>query len=456
MDTALKYLEENRKRHQELMFECLRMETVSAKSEKEGEIRRCGDWLVKLVADMGFENAALQETGGLPAVYADWLHAGADKPTILVYGHFDVQPPEPLDLWETPPFEPTIRDGRVFGRGTADDKCQLLIHVFALEALLKIDGKLPINIKLFFESEEEGGTGSTPKFVEEHRDLLACDAVMLSDTAWMDEENPVMMYGLRGISYFQADFKGPNRDLHSGRFGGVVQNPIEAMATVIARLHDEKGRIAVPTIYNDVVPISPEERAELAKLGDNTEETKRYLAVDALAGEEGYSPFERNWARPALDVHGIWGGYQDEGSKTVIASKCGFKASMRLVPNQEPKKVFEACKTFIEEVCPKGVQVNVEFYHGGEPLMVPIDNPYLRCAQKSLEKAFDKPALLIREGASVPITATFKDALGALPILMGFDVPTGNIHAPNENFILEHFFKGMEAALHFYRDAATV
>lgn len=453
---ALNYLEANASRHMEEMKECLRMETISADPKKEGEIKRCGEWLVKKLTVAGFENARLVPTGGLPAVYADWLHAGPDKPTFMVYGHYDVQPVDPIDLWETPPFEPTIKDGKIYGRGTADDKCQLLIHLFALEAILKTEGKLPVNVKFFLESEEEGGTGSTTRFVKENSKLLACDAVVLSDTAWVAEDVPAITYGLRGIAFFEAKVKGPNRDLHSGRFGGLVQNPLNAIASIISKFHDKDGRIPIPHFYDDVVKVSDEERQEFKKLGDNEGELKTYLDVKDLWGEKGYTTYERNWARPCLDVNGIWGGYAGEGSKTVIPSEGGFKFSVRLVPDQTPKKVEEMVIKYVKEVCPPGVEVDVQALHGGPPALVPLDNQLLQTARKAMEKGFGQPVVFVRDAASVPIVGTFKEALGAFSILMGFDIPSGNIHAPNENFKLDHFHKGMASAVHFYTDAAKV
>jgi len=452
----LNYLEANKNQHLEEMIECLKMETVSADPGKEEEIRRCGDWFVEKLKKIGFENAKLNDTGGLPAVYADWLHAGEDKPTILFYGHYDVQPAEPLDLWKTPPFEPVVRDGRIYGRGTADDKGQVMLHIFALEAILKTQGRLPINVKIFLESEEEGGKGGTVNFVNDNRKLLACDVVMLSDTSWITEDIPSVMYGLRGIAYFEVNVKGPNRDLHSGRFGGLVFNPLSAMSQIVARLHDENGRIAIPGFYDDVLELEEAERKEFAKLGNNEDELKKYLDVKVLGGEKGFTTYERVWGRPTLDLNGIWGGYTKEGGKTIIPSEGNFKVSMRLVPNQTVEKVCKLFESYIKKICPLGVTAEVKYLHGGGPVLVPPGNPYLLLAKKAMEQAFNKSALLIREGASVPIASTFKDALKAEPIMMGFDVPTGNIHAPNENLILENFYKGMKAAMYFYKGAAIV
>jgi acetylornithine deacetylase/succinyl-diaminopimelate desuccinylase-like protein len=456
MDKVFKYIEDNRDRHQEQMFECLRMETVSADPSKEPDIRRCGEWLVRKLESIGFENASLKETGGFPAVYADWLHAGGDKPTIMVYGHYDVQPVDPIEKWKSPPFEPTIRDGYVYGRGTCDDKCQFLAHIFGLEAMMKAEGKLPVNVKVFLESEEEGGAGGTERFVKEHTDLLSCDAVVLSDTAWFSRDLPTMIYSLRGIAYFQVNVTGPNRDLHSGQYGGKIQNTLNAMARIMASLHDDDGRIAIEGIYDDVKPLDQEEREEFAKVSEPDEKLMKDLGVDALHGEKGYTSNERNWARPALDINGVWGGYMSEGSKTVISHDGGFKVSMRLVPDQKVERVHKLLKDHIESVTPPGVKAHVELLHGGEPVMVDRHNPFVACAQNAMEKAFGKKPALVREGASVPITATFLEALGAPAIMMGFGLIDDDIHSPNERFLLENFYKGIEACAHFYAGAASV
>lgn len=454
MEKVFKYIEENRQSHQDQMFECLRMETISADPSREPEIRACGEWLVSKLKSIGFENASLKETGGFPVVYADWLHAGLDKPTIMVYGHYDVQPVDPIDKWRTPPFEPTIKDGYVYGRGTCDDKCQFLAHLFGLEAIMKSEGKLPVNVKVFLESEEEGGAGGTESFVEEHTDLLSCDAVAISDTAWPSDALPTMVYALRGIAYFEVRFRGPNRDLHSGQYGGKIQNTLNAMARVMASFHDDEGRIAIPGIYDDVRPLEEDERAEFARVSEPDEKLMKDLGVDALYGEKGYTSNERNWGRPALDINGVWGGYMDEGSKTVIAHDGGFKVSMRLVPDQTVDRVRTLFTEYIESVCPPGVEVEVEFMHGGDPVMVERGDPFIACAQEAMEKAFGKKPVLVREGASVPITATFHSALNAPSILMGLGLVDDDIHSPNERFRMDHFYKGIEACARFYRLAA--
>lgn len=456
MEEVLKYIRDNRERHLAQMIECLKMESISADPSKEPEIRKCGAWLVELLKSIGFENVSLKETGGLPAVYADWLHAGEDKPTIMCYGHYDVQPVDPIDKWKTPPFEPAIKDGYIYARGSCDDKSQFLTHIFGLEALLRTQKRLPVNVKIFLESEEEGGTGSTHKFVEENAGLLSCDAVVLSDTAWFSHTLPTMIYSLRGIAYFEVKVTGPNRDLHSGQYGGKVQNTLNAMARIVAKLHDDDGRIAIPGIYDDVRPMEVNERKEFAKVSEPDAVLMKELGVDALWGEKDFTSNERNWARPALDVNGIWGGYMAEGSKTVIAHEGGFKISMRLVPDQKIERVHKLLDEYIQKICPPGVVTKVELLHGGEPVMVATDNPFIGCAQDAMEKAFGKRPVLVREGASVPITAEFQKVLNATPIMMGFGLIDDDIHSPNERFKLDHFYKGIEACFYFYSGAASV
>lgn len=454
MDKILAYIERNNQRYLEEMIECLKIESVSADSTKEKEVRRCGEWCVNKLKSIGFENADLLETGGMPAVYGEWLGAGRDRPMLMVYGHYDVQPPDPVEKWDSPPFVPTLKEGYIYGRGTSDDKSQLLTHIFALESFMKVHGKLPVNVKVFLEGEEEGGTGSTHKFVASHSKLLSCDAVVVSDTSWPTADQPTIIYALRGIVYFEVRLKGPVKDLHSGVYGGKVRNPLNAMAEIISKLHDENGRIAIPGIYDDVAELTPEEKKEFAKVAESDESIMKELEVDALWGEKGYTSTERNWGRPALDVNGMWGGYMAEGSKTVIPSECGFKVSIRLVANQKVKKVKKLFIDHIKKICPAGVTADVEFMNYGDPVMVPINNKFIGCAQNAVEKAFGKRPALVREGASVPITACFLDKLKAPSIMMGLGLNNDNIHSPNERFKLDHFYKGIKASAYFFNEAA--
>lgn len=452
---VLTYVKSNQDRFLEELFDWLRIPSVSALPEHNGDVRRAGEWVVNKLKTIGFENVGLKETTGHPSVYGDWLHAPG-KPTIMVYGHYDVQPVDPIGEWHTNPFEPVIIDGKIFGRGTSDDKAQVAAHLFALESLLKVNGRLPCNVKVFIEGEEEGGTGGTEAFVESHRDLLACDAVAISDTAWYSPELPTIVYALRGMAYFQVDVYGPERDLHSGSYGGMVQNPLNAVAKIIAKLQDEDGKITVPGYYDDVVQLSEVEKADFRKVETPDQALAADLEVPALWGEKGFTSLERNWARPSFDVHGIWGGFSGEGAKTVIAAKGGFKVSSRLVANQKPEKVAAAFKAHVESLCPPGVRVNVTYLHGATPVMVPIDSPFMVAGQNAMEKIFGKRPVLVREGASIPITATFLTALNAPSIMVGYGLLEDNIHSANESFRLEHFQKGIECSALLYDEFAAV
>ncbi|MFH1654947.1 MAG: dipeptidase [Pseudomonadota bacterium] len=450
MEKILEYIKKNEEHYLEELKESLRFESISADPSKKDEILKCANWFSERLERMGFENAKVISTDGAPGVYADWLHAGKDKPTVLVYGHYDVQPPDPLEKWKTPPFEPTIRDGYLYARGSSDDKGQLLTHLFALESLLKINGKLNVNVKIFIEGEEEGGTDGTANFVREHADFLSCDVVALSDTSWFSEALPTIVYALRGMCYLDVRIKGPNRDLHSGVYGGKVQNPLNAMARIIAGLQDEKGKIKIDGFYDDVLKLTDQERSEFKKVGDDDKDMMRDLELTALWGEEGFTSNERNWARPSIDVHGIWGGFSGEGAKTVIAAECGFKISSRLVPNQDPKKIAKLYEAYIKKIAPPGITVDVKALHGAKPVMFPTDSKYMKAALDAFEKGFHKRPVLVREGASIPLTETFLTALKAPSILLGFGLAGDNIHSPNERFKLGHFYRGIVTCFYFY------
>ncbi len=453
MEKIVQYIKDNENRYLEEMIDLLKIESVSADSTKASEVRRCAEVLQKRFAQAGFENTKVCETGGHPAVYADWMHAEG-KPTILVYGHYDVQPVDPIEKWNTPPFEPTIKDNKIYARGTSDDKGQLLTHLFALEAFLKNDAKLPCNVKIFMEGEEEGGTGSTHKYVEENREMLACDAVAVSDTSWYSPDIPSICYSLRGLAYFEVRVKGPNRDLHSGMYGGQVQNPLNAIGKLISKLQDENGQVLVPGFYDDVLPLADEERQAFKQLGDPDADLIKEIGIPAVWGEKDFTTLERNWARPSCDVNGIWGGFAGEGAKTVIAAEGGFKFSTRLVANQNPEKIAKLVKDYLNDVCPEGVKVEVEYLHGALPVMIPYDNFYIQAAVKGFERAFGKKPVLIREGASIPITSVFQNSLKAPTVLMGFGLADDNIHSPNEKLNLDNFYTGILANAYMYDEFA--
>ena len=449
MDMVVKLINSNAQFYVDEMIELLKIPSISADSSMNAETRRAGVWIADKLNEIGIDNVELIETGGHPVVYGDWLHAEG-KPTILVYGHYDVQPVDPLELWDSPPFEPAIRNGNVYGRGTSDDKSQLLTHVFALGALLKENGELPVNVKFFIEGEEEAGSEHTGPFVVNNKELLACDAVVISDTAWYSATMPTIVYALRGLCYMEFIVKGPNRDLHSGRYGGMIQNPLNAVGKIIDMLQDENGVIQIPGFYDDVVPATAAERAEFAAVDDPDEGLKEDLSIPAIWGEKSYTSLERNWIRPSLDVNGIWGGFAGEGAKTVIASHGGFKVSCRLVANQDPEKIARLMAAFVEAQCPPGVTVETVYHHGGEPVLVPTDNFYMRATVVAFEKVFGKKPGLVREGASIPITATFYEELKAPPVLVGYGLPDDNIHSPNEKMSLDNFQKGILCNAHMY------
>ncbi len=451
MEKVVSYLKSNAKKFEQEMIDWLKIESISSDSTKNADTRMAAEWMVKKLQSVGIENAKLIETGGHPVVYGDWLHA-TGKPTVLVYGHYDVQPVDPIEKWSSPPFAPTIKGDDIYGRGTSDDKGQLLTHVFALEGLLRETGELPVNVKFFIEGEEEAGSEHSSPFVEQNAALLACDVVTISDTNWHSAKLPTIIYGLRGISYMEFTVKGPNRDLHSGMYGGKLHNPLNAMAKIIAKLQDDNGVVLVPHFYDDVVPLSAEEKKEFAAVGDGDAELKRDLGLNALWGEKGYTTLERNWGRPSMDVNGIWGGFAGEGAKTVIATHGGFKVSCRLVANQDSTKIKNLVEKYVKDICPPGVTVEAHYHHGGEPVLVPIDNFFIKSASTAFEKAFGTRPTFVREGASIPITATFVKALKSAVVLMGFGLPDDCIHSPNEKLNLKNFHGGIVANAYMYEE----
>lgn len=449
MESTIKYIEENNDTYLNELIELLKIPSVSSDSTLNVETRRAAQWIADRAALAGIENVRLVETGGHPVVYGDWLHAEG-KPTILVYGHYDVQPASKEDGWDTEPFEPLVKDGKIFGRGTSDDKGQLMTHIWALEALLKNRGQLPVNIKLFIEGEEEAGSEHTESFVENNKEMLACDAVAISDTAWHSRHLPSMVYALRGLCYFEVRVKGPKKDLHSGVYGGQLQNPLNAMGKIIAKLQDEQGHVLVPGFYDDVVALTEAEREEFKSVGDPDPGLIESLGIPEVWGEEGYTSTERNWGRPSLDIHGIWGGHMGEGAKTVIASEGGFKISSRLVANQDPDKTFQQFKDYIESICPPGVTVELKWLHGAYPVMIPTDNFFIRAAQQAFERGFGERPALLMEGASIPITASFLKFLKAPSVLIGYGLIEDNIHGPNEKLSLDLFYNGIKTSAYLY------
>jgi len=400
---------------------------------------------------IGLDRVEVMPTKGHPVVYGQWLGAPG-KPTVLFYGHYDVQPPDPLDLWTSPPFDATVRDGKLFARGAADDKGQVYVHLKSIEAYLRNTGSLPVNIKLLIEGEEEIGSEHLEEFIGEHRDLLKADLALISDSSMFEHGVPSICYGLRGLAYMQIDLVGPNRDLHSGSFGGTVHNPIQVLSELIAGLHDRRGKVTIPGFYKDVLPLSSRERKAFRKLPWSDRTYARGLGVKKLYGERGYTTLERVWARPTLECNGIWGGFTGEGAKTVLPSKASAKISMRLVPNQSSEKIARIFERHIARIAPKTVSVRVHSLHGGEPALTPLDSPGVVAAVRALEHGFGKKPLFQREGGSIPVVVQLKQLLGLDTVLLGFGLPDENAHAPDEFLSLDNFYGGIRTSIHFFNE----
>ena len=443
------YIEKNRERFLEEWFALLRIPSVSSKQEHKADMMACAELWKTLLLSTGFDRAEVMPTKGNPVVYAERISSPEAK-TVLVYGHYDVMPPEPLELWKSDPFEPVIRDGRVYARGADDDKGQAMIQLKGFETALQT-GMLNCNVKFILEGEEETGSASIADFCQVNKDLLMADVILVSDTSMVGEDIPSLTTGLRGLSYWEIEVTGPNRDLHSGHFGGAVANPINVLCRMIADITDADGRITIPTFYDTVEELSATEKDMLAKAPFSEEKYKEAIEVNELFGEKGYSTLERNSCRPAFDVCGIWGGYTGEGAKTVLPSKAYAKLSCRLVPHQDADKIAKLFMDYINHVAPAYVKVRITHHHGGQAYVCPIDLPAYQAAEKGFEAAFGKRPLAIRRGGSIPIIPTFEKALGIKSILMGFGLERNAIHAPNESFGIDRFFTGIEAVAAFYQ-----
>jgi len=454
MDTIKPYIEQNKGRFLDELFDLLRLPSISADPKFKGDVLKTADAVAASLRRAGANNVEICETPGYPVVYADVL-TDPSKPTVLVYGHYDVQPPDPLDLWASGPFEPVIKktekhpEGAIYARGACDDKGQMFMHVKALEVMLK-NNLLPCNVKFMIEGEEEIGSKNLEWFVKRNHDKLKCDIILISDTGMLANDVPSITTGLRGLSYVEVEVTGPNRDLHSGLYGGAVANPINILAKMIASLHDEENRITVENFYDDVENLSDAERAEMAKAPFSLDAYKKALDLKDVWGEKGYSTMERNSIRPTLDVNGIWGGYIGEGAKTVIASKAYAKISMRLVPHQKPEKITALFEKHFTKIAPDCVTVKVTPHHGGLPYVTQIDNPAYVAASKAYEATFGKPAIPVRSGGSIPIVALFEQELKAKSILMGFGLDSDAIHSPNEHYGVFNYLKGIETIPYFY------
>lgn len=443
------YIQENEQRMLEELASLIRIPSISSKSEHKPDMLRCAERWKELLLQAGVDRAEVMPSEGNPMVYGEKIVNTTAK-TVLIYGHYDVMPVEPLELWNTKPFEPEIRDGRLWARGADDDKGQAFIQAKAFEYLVA-NNLLKHNVKFIFEGEEEIGSPSLEAFCEQHKELLKADIILVSDTSMLSAELPSLTTGLRGLAYWQVEVTGPNRDLHSGHFGGAVMNPINALCKMIARLTDEDGHITVPGFYDDVEDISPAERELIAGIPFDEEKYKKAIDVNDVFGEKGYSTLERNGCRPAFDSCGIWGGYTGEGAKTVIPSKAFAKISTRLVPNQQSEKIARLMCDYLQSIAPKGVTVKVDYLHGGEGYVCPITLPAYRAAERAFEVAFGKRPLPVRRGGSIPIIATFEKVLGIKTILMGFGLESNAIHSPNENMPLEMYRKGIEAVINFHQ-----
>jgi len=453
MTNYKQYLENNRGKHLEQLSDFLKIPSISSLSEHKEDVRTAANWLVAELERIGLENVKVMETKGHPVVYADWLHA-ENKPTVLVYGHYDVQPVDPLHLWKTPPFEPNIRDEKIFARGASDDKGQVFMHLKSVEAILSTEGSLPVNIKYILEGEEEIGSPSLYDFINEHKELLKADVLVISDTGMLEKNRPAICYGLRGLAGIQIDITGANTDLHSGGYGGGVQNAAHALVELLASFRDKNGKILVEGFYDKVRPITPDEKKAFEALNTDEEKLRQELEVPELFGEEGYTYIERTWVRPTLEINGMYSGFQGEGIKTVLPREATAKITCRLVPDQDPEEIIALLKEHINKNKPKGVNVKVTEFDKGAPFITPFDHPAIQAAGRAYEAVYEVPVAYTRSGGSIPIVATFDELLHLPVVLMGFGLPNENFHAPNEHFHLENFDKGIVTLCKYWYELA--
>ena len=449
MEPVLHHIHQNRDRYIAELNEFLTIPSISNNAENRPDMERCASFLRGQLESIGMHKAALFPTQGHPIVYGEWLGAPG-KPTVLFYGHYDVQPVDPLELWISGPFQPTIRDGELYARGAVDDKGQVWMNLKAIEAHLEAQGTLPLNLKLLIEGEEEVGSSHLDAFIQSHQELLRADVALISDTPMFDRGIPSICYGLRGLAYFQLDLKGTSQDLHSGSFGGTVINPNFALAQIIHSLKDSDGRILIPGFYDDVAPMSDREKEELSRLPFDQERFRREVGAPELFGERGYGTLERIWSRPTLEVNGLCGGFTGEGAKTVIPAVAMAKISMRLVPDQDPDRIARLFERHLKTVTPRSVELTLTRMHGGKPWLAPIDHPAIRAASRALEKGFGAAPVFVREGGSIPVVDTLAETLGLSTVLMGVGLPDENAHAPNEKLDLGNFQNGIVSVAHFF------
>jgi acetylornithine deacetylase/succinyl-diaminopimelate desuccinylase-like protein len=455
MNEVVSFIDANKQRFVDELIEWCKIPAISSDPTHLGDMQKNAEHLANDLRALKADRVEVWPTAWHPAVFAEWNHAPGG-PTLLVYGHHDVQPVDPLNEWVTPPFEPSIRDGRLYGRGTVDDKGQVYIHVKAIEAFLKTRGKLPINLKLIVEGEEEVGSVNLDKLLNDHKKDLEADFVCVSDTAMFGRGIPSLCVGLRGLMYLEVHVEGPALDLHSGSFGGGVANPVNVLARMIAKLHDENLRVAVPGFYDNVQELTPAERKEIADLPFDEKEWLAATGAKEVVGEKGFSTLERIWARPTLDVCGIGGGFQGEGAKTIVPARAMAKISCRLVPHQEPDEIEKKVGDYLTKIAPPGVKVTVNYLHGGRPYLAPTDHPVFEVAKRAFSRAFGKPTVFIREGGSIPFVRTIADAMGKPCLLMGFGQPDENAHAPNEWLMLDNYHCGIKSAAYLYEELALL
>ena len=451
MDPIIDFINLQRDRYVEELKAYLAIPSISALPQHAGDVKRCAEWTADELRRIGMQNVRLIETPGNPVVYGDWLGA-ANAPTILFYGHYDVQPVDPLDKWISPPFEATVRDGEIYARGSADDKGQIFMHFKAIEAHLKQNGSLPCNIRVLIEGEEEVGSTHLDDFIRDHKAELAADVVVISDSPMLERGVPSICYGLRGIAYFQIDLKGTDSDLHSGSFGGAVANPAFVLAQVLAQMKDRSGRIKIPGFYDDVRELRPEEREQFRQLPFNEKKYRKELGAPKLFGETGYTTLERVWARPTFEVNGLLSGFTGEGSKTVIPATAMAKVSMRLVPDQDPDKIADQFEAHLKKVAPKTVELSVIRFQTGQPWMTDFDNRHVQAAARAIERGFGKAPVFNREGGSIPVVSTFQQELNVPSVLFGIGLPDENAHAPNEKLDLTNFHNGVIASAYLYEE----
>lgn len=452
--TALEYLKKTAKQRQGELFTLLRFPSVSAKSEHKPDMVACAKWLADHLKNIGFK-AEVAPTGGHPLVYAEYI---VDKklPTVLYYGHYDVQPPEPLALWKTPPFEPTIRGGNIYARGSGDDKGQVFTHIKGFEAILKADGTLPINVKMLIEGEEEVHSANLPKWIKKNKTRLKADVVVVSDTAMFDKKTPAVTFGLRGIASTEVFVYGPGKDIHSGSYGGAVANPVNVLCEMVARLHDKNGKVAIPGFYQKVKTMTRWEKQQFKKLRYNKKSFLTETGSPDEYGEKGYTTYERLWVRPTLDVNGITGGYQGEGAKTIIPAYASCKITMRLVPDQQPMDICNKLEKYLLKIAPKAVKVKVDKHGGAKAAVVPVDGPWLEASARAIKKGFGKEPVFMKEGGSIPVVVDFKEILGLDTLLIGFAQKDGNAHSPNEWFAVRDFEHGCQTAVALPYELAKV